>query len=297
MNNKQADIINPMNGISIILPARNEAKSLALLLPRIQTLFPEAEIVVVDDGSEDNTASICNVPDITYVRLPNSHGNGAAIKAGARVAKGDIFIFMDADGQHRAEDITGLLNGLEEGYDMVVGSRGKSYNSSMIRYLGNKFYNILASWVTGHRIIDLTSGFRAINAAKFLDFLSILPNGFSAPTTITMAFFRAGYSVKYLPVDVKKDVGESHINIFKDGIRFVLIIFRITVLYSPLKIFFPLSVFFFTSGVIYYIYTYLTQERFTNMSALLLTTSVLIFLIGLLAEQITFLIYMQSRNK
>ena len=285
-----------MTDISIILPARNEAKSLAVLLPRIKTLFPETEIVVVDDGSEDSTPSLCNVPGFTYIRRPNSLGNGAAIKAGARAAQGEIFIFMDADGQHRAEDIAGLLNGLEEGYDMVVGSRGKNSNSSILRYLGNKFYNILASWVTGHRIIDLTSGFRAVRAAKFLDFLSILPNGFSAPTTITMAFFRAGYSVKYLSIDVKKDAGKSHINIFKDGIRFFLIIFRIAVLYSPLKIFFPASLAIFATGLGYYLYTYLSDGRFTNMGILLFITAVIVFLIGLISEQITFLIYLDKKK-
>ena len=285
-----------MNGISIILPARNEAKSLAVLLPRIRTLFPEAEIVVVDDGSEDDTAGICKDPGVRYIRLPNSLGNGAAIKTGARLAKGDIFIFMDADGQHRAEDITGLLNGLQEGYDMVVGSRSKSSNSSMARYLGNKFYNILASWMTGHRIIDLTSGFRAVRAEKFLDFLNILPNGFSAPTTITMAFFRSGYPVNYVPVEVRKDEGESHIKLFRDGIRFFLIIFRIAVLYSPLKIFFPASLSIFFTGLGYYLYTYLTDGRFTNMSILLFVTSVIVFLIGLISEQITFLIYLDKKK-
>ena len=285
-----------MNCISIILPARNEAKSLAVLLPKIRAMYPETEIIVVDDGSEDNTEILCRQQEVNLIRQPESLGNGAAIKAGSRAAIGKIFIFMDADGQHQPEGITDLLQGIEQGYDMVVGSRDKNSNSSMLRYLGNQFYNYLATWVTGHRIIDLTSGFRAVRADKFLDFLNILPNGFSAPTTITIAFFRAGYSVKYTPIEVKKDTDKSHINIFKDGVRFFLIIFRIAVLYSPLKIFFPVSLAIFTIGLGYYLYTYFSDGRFTNMGIVLFITSVIVFLIGLISEQITFLIYLDKKK-
>jgi len=282
--------------VSIILPARNEADSLNELLPRIKACCSNAEILVVDDGSEDNTKDVCEKHDINVIRQPHSLGNGAAIKAGARAAKGEIIVFMDADGQHQPENIPELLAEIDNGYDMVVGARNKKANSSIIRYFGNVFYNTLASWMTGHKIIDLTSGFRVVKKNKFLDFINILPNGFSYPTTITMIFFRLGYSIKYIPVEVKKDKGESHISIIKDGIKFCLIIFRIAVLYSPLKIFFPVSLAFFCTGLIYYIYTFLSDGRFTNMGTLLFITSVFIFLIGLISEQITYLIYIEKKK-
>ena len=285
-----------MNKVSIILPARNEAQSLQVLLPRLRDMYPDAEILVIDDGSDDATFPICKESGINTIRLPVSLGNGAAIKAGARAAMGDVLVFMDADGQHQPDDVKNLLGFIDNGYDMVVGSRSRRSQRSLIRYIGNLFYNLLASWMTGHKIIDLTSGFRAIRKEKMLDFLNIIPNGFSAPTTITMAFFRAGYSVKYTPIDVKRDAGESHINLIKDGIRFCLIIFRIAVLYSPLKLFFPTSLAIFITGLGYYLYTYFTDGRFTNMGILLFITSVIIFLIGLISEQITFLIYLDKRS-
>lgn len=285
-----------MSKVSIILPARNEAKSLQLLLPQLIKKYPDSEIVVVDDGSNDETENLCKEHDINLIRHPESLGNGAAIKSGARAALGEILIFMDADGQHRPEDISGLLLEVEKGYDLVVGARSRTSHSSAMRFIGNRFYNILASWMTGHKIIDLTSGFRAVRREKFIDFLNILPNGFSAPTTITMAFFRAGYPVKYIPIQAGKDEGKSHINLIRDGIRFFLIIFRIAVLYSPLKIFFPASLAIFCTGLGYYIYTYVSNGRLTNMGVLLLITSIIIFLIGLISEQITFLIYLDKKK-
>ena len=282
--------------LSIILPARNEGDSLADLIPRIKSTCPAAEIIVVNDGSEDNTQSICEANQVNIIKLPRNLGNGAAIKAGARAAKGDILVFMDADGQHDPADIPVLLRELDNGYDMAVGGRDRKSNSSILRYIGNQFYNRLASWMTGHKITDLTSGYRAVRKNKFLEFVNILPNGFSYPTTITMAFFRSGYAVQYIPVNVEKDRGESHISLIKDGIKFCLIIFRIAVLYSPLKIFFPASVIMFCTGVAYYLYTYISDGRFTNMGILLFITSVLIFLIGLVSEQITFLIYLDKKK-
>lgn len=282
--------------ISIVLPARNEAKSLNEILPKIKAYCPEAEILVVDDGSEDDTHSICEQHEVSVFRHPHSLGNGAAIKAGARAVAGDIIIFMDADGQHKPEDIPKLLKELDNGYDMVVGGRIKKSHGNFIRYIGNQFYNKLATWVTGHKITDLTSGFRVVKAKKFLDFVNILPNGFSYPTTITMVFFRVGYSVKYLAVEMEKDTGQSHINVFKDGVKFFLIIFRIAVLYSPLKIFFPVSLTFFFTGLSYYFYTFFLDGRFTNMGILLFITAVIIFLIGLISEQITYLIYLDKKK-
>jgi glycosyltransferase involved in cell wall biosynthesis len=218
-------------------------------------------------------------------------GNGAAVKSGARAATGRVIVFMDGDGQHDANDIVRLLEGINEGYDMVVGARSASSQASFARSWANRFYNRLASWMTNLRILDLTSGFRAVRAEKFREFLYLLPNGFSYPTTSTMAFCRAGYAVGYVPIEAGQRTGKSHIRPLQDGVRFLLIIFKIGTLYSPLKLFLPISAGFFSIGLANYVYTYLTASRFTNMSALMFTTSVLIFLIGLVSEQITQLIY------
>ena len=221
-------------------------------------------------------------------------GNGAAIKTGARAASGEVLLFMDADGQHRPEEIRRLLNRLEEGYDMVVGARSRKSQAGTHRAAANGFYNRLASWMVGQKIDDLTSGFRVVRAAKFRKFLYLLPNGFSYPTTITMSFFRAGFAVSYVPIEASRRIGKSHMRLIRDGIRFLLIIFKIGTLYSPLKLFFPISLSFFATGLGYYFYTYLIYQRFTNMSVLLFITSVLIFLMGLVSEQITSLNYKDS---
>jgi glycosyltransferase involved in cell wall biosynthesis len=225
------------------------------------------------------------------VSHPYSTGNGAAIKTGARNAKGDILVFMDADGQHSIEDLDRLVARFNQGFDMVVGARSGPSQAGKRRRFGNQLYNRLASLITGHHIDDLTSGFRVVHADKFREFLHLLPNGFSYPTTITMAFFRSGYSVAYVPIHAKQRSGKSHIRLARDGLRFLLIIFRVGTLYSPLKVFVPVSGLFFLLGLGYYAFTYITQGRFTNMSALLLVTSVIVFMIGLVSEQITNLMY------
>jgi glycosyltransferase involved in cell wall biosynthesis len=281
--------------ISIIIPARNEAASLAELLPVLASQHPDAEIIVVDDGSSDNTTELCARHGAQYLHHPYNMGNGAAIKTGARAAKGDILVFMDADGQHRPEDIPRLLEKLEQGYDMVVGARERGSQASIGRLFANSLYNRIASWMVAQPIKDLTSGFRAVRATRFREFLYLLPNGFSYPTTITMAFFRAGYPLAYVPITAGKRCGKSHIRPLQDGLRFLLIIFKIGTLYSPLKIFVPTSAFFFVTGLGYYLYTYTHMSRFTNMSALLLITAVLVFLIGLVSEQITSLMYRPTR--
>lgn len=277
--------------VSVVIPACNEALSLDLLLAKIRRKLPESEVIVVNDGSTDNTPEVCRKHGVTVINHPYNMGNGAAVKTGARTATGDILLFMDADGQHDPENITSLLEMLSEGYDMVVGSRNTASQAGIGRMGANYVYNTFASWIVNRTIADLTSGYRAVRAEKFREFLHLLPNGFSYPTTITMSFFRAGYAVGYIPITANKRIGKSHINPIRDGVRFFLIIFKIGTLYSPLKMFLPFSLLFFLTGLIYYAYTFATDNRFTNMSALLLSVSVLIFLIGLVSEQITMLLY------
>lgn len=284
-----------MNNVSIVIPAKNEAVSLASLLPRLVDLYPESEIIVVNDGSIDDTSAVCASAGVIEIRHAYSVGNGAAIKHGARAASREFIVFMDGDGQHRAEDVGMLVEELLKGYDMVVGARSAGSQASVGRWAANTFYNRLASWMVGHKVEDLTSGFRAVRTQQFREFLHLLPNGFSYPTTSTMAFFRAGYLVKYLPITVLKREGKSHINLMRDGVRFLLIIFKIGTLYSPLKLFTPISLLIFLVGLCYYGYTYFNFGRFTNMSALLFTNSIVIFLMGLVSEQITSLYY--SKNK
>ena len=278
--------------LSIILPAKNESAGLQRTLPALRQAYPGAQIIVVNDGSTDDTAEVSAANGATVLSNPYPMGNGAAIKRGARAATGNTLVFMDADGQHNAEHIARLLAKLDEGYDMVVGARDASGQANFHRGLANKFYNWLASHMTGHRIDDLTSGFRAARAERFREFLHLLPNGFSYPTTSTMAFFRSAYPVAYVPIPVAKRVGNgSHIRPFKDGLRFLLIIFKIATLYAPMKLFAPVAGLFFLTGLGYYAYTFATMHRFTNMSTLLFSAAVIVFLIGLISEQITNLTY------
>jgi glycosyltransferase involved in cell wall biosynthesis len=225
-------------------------------------------------------------------------GNGAAIKTGARAATGEILVFMDADGQHKPEDISRFLDLLHSrNFDMVVGARSRGSQASVARLLANKLYSKMASFMTGKKIADLTSGFRAVRRDKFRKFLYLLPNGFSYPTTITMAFFRSGYSVAYIDIDALKRKGESKINFFRDGARFFIIILRIGALFSPMRLFLPLSFAMFAAGIGYYVYTFINYNRFTNMSALLLTSALLIFLIGIVSEQISSLHYRDVESR
>ncbi|WP_347454493.1 glycosyltransferase family 2 protein [Acinetobacter thermotolerans] len=280
--------------ISVVLPAKNESGAIAQTIYQIQELNLITEILVVNDGSTDDTKEISVKAGATVISHPYSKGNGAAIKSGARKASGDIIVFMDADGQHSPKDIPRLLAKIEEGYDLVVGARQKGSQASLGRGIANSLYNFLATYMTEHKVEDLTSGFRAVRAEKFKEFLYLLPNGFSYPTTSTMAFFRAGYSVTYVPINAAKRIGQSHINPLKDGVRFFLIIFKIATLFSPLKMFLPISVILFMMATGWYGYTLWEVGRFTNMSALLYTGSIMIFLMGLISEQITALMYKEK---
>ena len=282
--------------ISIVLPCLNEASNLVSLLPKLKQAQPHAEILVVDDGSTDDSAKICQQHDIRVVSHPQSLGNGAAIKAGAREAKGDIIVFMDSDGQHQPDDIQLLLNKLEEGYDMVVGARHSNTHASTKRLIGNTIFNKLASFMTGQKIEDLTSGFRAVRAKHFKKFLYLLPNGFSYPTTSTMAFFRSALPVAYIPIHAGKRDGESKIKLLKDGLRFFVIILKIGALFSPMRLFLPISGMFFLLGLINHIDSYISSGTFSNGSLLLYVASVFIFLMGILSEQISSLHYKESKN-
>jgi glycosyltransferase involved in cell wall biosynthesis len=277
---------------SLIIPSRNEADGLRALLPALSRHVPrDTEIIVVNDGSTDDTPAICASYGVKVVSHPYSMGNGAAVKSGARAATGEVLIFMDADGQHRPEDIPKLLEKMAQGYDMVVGARVGNSHAGAHRAVANDLFSRFASWMVWQKVEDLTSGFRAVKAAKFRKFLYLLPNGFSYPTTITMSFFRAGFSVAYVPIHTPRRIGKSHIHPFRDGVRFLLIIIKIGTLYSPQKLFLPVSAGFSALGIGYYAYTYLTAGRFTNMSALLFISAILTFLIGIVSEQISALHY------
>ena len=280
--------------ISIVLPAKNESAAIGQTLAQIQQLQLAHEIIVVNDGSTDQTKQVAETAGAKVVTHPYSKGNGAAIKTGARTATSEIIIFMDADGQHDPQDIPRLLEKIEQGYDLVVGARQKGSQASVGRGIANRLYNNLATYMTEQKVEDLTSGFRAVRADKFREFLYLLPNGFSYPTTSTMAFFRAGYSVTYVPIHAAKRIGKSHIHPLKDGVRFFLIIFKIATLFSPLKMFLPIAILLFMIGTGWYGYTLWDAGRFTNMSALLYTGSIMIFLMGLISEQVTALMYKDS---
>lgn len=282
--------------LSVVLPAKNEAGAIGGTLERIKACCPAAELIVVDDGSTDDTALIAAAAGARVVSHRYSKGNGAAIKTGAREAGGGVIVFMDADGQHDPADISRLLDKLEDGFDLVVGARQTGSQASIGRGLANRFYNWLASYMTGHKVEDLTSGFRAVRAEKFREFLYLLPNGFSYPTTSTMAFFRAGYSVAYEPIHAAKRIGKSHLRPLKDGVRFLMIIFKIGTLYSPLKLFGPFALFLFLLASGWYVHTLIAFGRFTNMSALIYTASAMVFLMGLISEQITALMYKDASS-
>jgi glycosyltransferase involved in cell wall biosynthesis len=283
--------------VSVIIPAFNEAENLGRVIQQIADLHPDFEIIVVNDGSTDETASVARDSGAIVYGHPYNIGNGAAIKSGIRIASGEILVFMDGDGQHVPEDIGALLAHLPD-YDMVVGARGKEHHASWSRALGNRIYNRFASYVAKFQVMDLTSGFRAIKADLARNLLYLLPNTYSYPTTITLGVLRSGRSVKYVPIHAEARMkGNSNIKLMSDGVRFFMIILKICALYSPLRIFLPVSAVLFLTGLSYYLYTYAAWGRFTNMSALLFTTSIIVFMIGLLSEQICQMRFERSEGR
>lgn len=281
------DEVNMETGnVSIIIPAFNEAENIGAVVHQVRACHPDAEIIVVDDGSSDATSeNACRAGAVVY-KHPYNIGNGAAIKSGIRMASGEVLVFMDGDGQHEPEEIQKLLDFLPE-YDMVVGARVSGGQASVGRAFGNRLFNWFGSYVAKFPIQDLTSGFRAIKAELARSFIYLLPNTYSYPTTITLGVLRSGRPVKYIPIIAqKRRQGRSKIKFFQDGVRFFLIIVKICTLYSPMRVFLPVSFFMFLLGLTWYAYTFITDGRFTNMSALLFTTSITIFMMSLIAEQI-----------
>ncbi len=283
--------------LSIVIPAYNEELSVGKLVSCLAESFPEAEILVVDDNSSDRTYELAQQAGARVIQHKYNMGNGASIKTGARHAKGDVLVFMDADGQHNPKDISRLLQGIDEGYDLVIGAREPDTQASKGRWLGNKLLNRFASLLTGRRIPDLTSGFRAAKADTFKEFIHLLPNGFSYPTTSTMAFLRSGYPVLFIPIRAGQRKGKSKISFIRDGIRFMVVIMKVTTLFSPMRFFFPASVLFFLTGLLRYIYFYWATGNFSEMAGVMFITAILVFLIGLISEQVTALHYGISAMK
>ena len=271
---------------SVIVPALNEEGAIAEVVARLQSGGPWHEIIVVDDGSTDATGERARAAGAIVVRHPYNKGNGAAVKSGIRKATGDVVLIVDGDGQHRPADAARLVSGIGE-FELVVGARSAATQATLMRRFGNHLLNRLASYLTERNIPDLTSGFRAARRDCLLEFLHLLPNGFSTPATTTMSFIKAGYSVSFVPIEAEQRVGQSKIKLARDGAKFFLILLKIITIFSPLRIFVPISVIIFALGFLYALRTIWTQSHVTNSSVLLIVLSVVIFLVGLVSEQIS----------
>jgi glycosyltransferase involved in cell wall biosynthesis len=276
--------------VSVLIPAFNEAASIGDVVQRIKSAGDWLEILVVDDGSSDATSETARAAGARVVRHPYNKGNGAAVKTAIREARGELVLLLDGDGQHDPTDVQKILSFLPE-YDLVVGARAWGAQATFSRGLGNVLLARLASYLCGQKIPDLTSGFRAARRDRMREFLHLFPNGFSYPTTSTMAFVRAGYNLHFVPIDGKQRPASSTSKMrpWREGAKFLVIILRMITLFSPLRIFLPIAAFFFTLGFGYMVYTIATEMHVTNTSVLLLTGSAVLFLFGLLSEQIAFL--------
>lgn len=274
------------SSVSVIVPAYNEAAAIAGLVGALRGVSPWHEIIVIDDGSQDDTARQAAAAGATVVRHPYNKGNGAAVKTGIRTATGEYVLIVDGDGQHRPEDAERLVARLGE-YDLVIGARSSGTQATPARRLGNSALNGLASYLTDREIPDLTSGFRAARREHLREFLHLLPNGFSTPTTTTLAFIKAGYNVTFEAVEARQRAGQSKIRLARDGAKFLMIILRVVTLFSPLKVFLPVSLAPLVVGVGYAVWTIYHEMHVTNTSVLLIILSVIIFLVGLVSEQIS----------
>lgn len=272
--------------VSVVIPAFNEAVSIGPVVESLRAAARWREIVVVDDGSTDGTGDAARAAGATVIRHPYNKGNGAAVKSGIRGASGEFILIMDGDGQHAAGDAVRLVGYLGE-YDLIVGARAASGQASAARSLGNQALNGIAGYLTGRNIPDLTSGLRAARAEGLREFLHLIPNGFSTPTTTTLSFIKAGYSVRFEPTDTRMRQGTSKIRFVSDGTNFFLILLKVITIFSPLRIFLPISAFAFALGAAYAAWTIVTQRHITNSSVLLIVLAVIIFLVGLVSEQIS----------
>lgn len=270
---------------SIVIPAYNEGPVIGRVVSTLAGSARWHEILVVDDGSTDETGTAAGRHGATVIRHPYNKGNGAAVKSGIRRASGEYTLIIDADGQHQPDDALRLVGRLGE-FDLVVGARNGRTHASPARRLGNRILNWFAGYLSGTRIPDLTSGFRAARTEYLREFIHLLPNGFSSPTTITLSFLKAGYNVAFEPIDAAARVGRSKIKLLSDGLTFLLIIFRVITIFSPLRIFFPISAAAFVLGSAYAVWTIATQSHVTNSSVLLIMLAVVVFLVGLVSEQI-----------
>jgi glycosyltransferase involved in cell wall biosynthesis len=272
--------------VSVVIPAHNEAAAIADLVAVLTRAARWHQIIVVDDGSTDETGARAQAAGAEVIRHPYNKGNGAAVKSGIRRASGEFVLVIDGDGQHPPEDALRIVSALGE-YDLVIGARTGATQATQARRTGNAALNWLASYLTGREIPDLTSGFRGARRAHLQEFLHLLPNGFSTPTTTTLAFIKAGYNVAFEPIEARQRVGNSHIKLARDGAKFLMIIFKIITLFSPLRIFLPISLASFALGAGYAIWTIATQQHITNSSVLLIMLAVIVFLVGLVSEQIS----------
>ena len=272
--------------VSVLIPACNEAGAIAGVVQAMRAAGAWHEIIVIDDGSTDGTAATAAGAGARVLTHPYNKGNGAAVKSGLRAATGEYILIIDGDGQHKPEDAVRLVNRLGD-YDLVVGARSSATQAGTRRRLGNAALNGLASYLTERPIPDLTSGFRAARRSAMLEFIHLLPNGFSTPTTSTMCFLKAGYSVAFEPIDARPRIGTSKIRLSRDGPKFLLIMLRIMTIFSPLRIFIPVATTMFLVGAGYAVWTIATQSHITNSSVLLIVLSVIVLLVGLVSEQIS----------
>ena len=270
--------------VSVVIPAFNEEEAIGPVVTSVLAQAPWHEVLVVDDGSADGTAAAAEGAGARVVRHPYNKGNGAAVKTGIRHATGSVVLLMDADGQHAPADMVRIVAGIGV-HDMVIGARSTA-DQTWTRALGNLVFQRLASWLTGRPIPDLTSGFRAARRDLLLGIIHLLPNRFSYPTTSCLSFLKSGYNVAFEPIKAHRRVGTSKISPLRDGVRFLLIILKIITVYSPLRVFFPISVAALLLGIAYGVWNVFVDGKIPMGAAMLIQLAVVVFLFGLISEQI-----------
>jgi glycosyltransferase involved in cell wall biosynthesis len=272
--------------LSIVIPVYNEEKAIGEVLDKLITQRQEKnwEILVVDDGSNDQTARIIlNYP----VRLIRHHGNrgyGAALKSGIRHSTSDFIVIMDGDGQHNPQDIRRLLREVENS-DLVAGARQKKSHSPLWRMPGKWFLSLLANYLMRQRIPDLNCGFRIYRREILMPYLPICPDGFSFSMTSLFAFLSDNYRVTYIPIETGNRKGRSSVTLFT-GFETILLILRIITLFNPLRIFIPISAgCILFGGSLFFIY-YFFHDRGSVSALVLLLIGVQFFFFGLVSDQL-----------